>query len=223
MRAIVFVGPSVPADAVRDLAGDRIEVRPPVRRGDVHALYGEPGPPPTHIGVIDGEFFQGLSISPKEILAAIDDHGARVYGAASMGALRAAELHTWGMLGVGDIFDMYRTGRVDADDEVAITFDRETLRPLCEPMVNMRVAFAAAEERGLISAAAHDAAIRAAGNLYFPDRTYRRVLADLAGAIPGDEHARLTAFLSGEDAPDAKRADGIALLRRMLADVSGPD
>ncbi|MEV5409918.1 TfuA-like protein [Thermopolyspora sp. NPDC052614] len=219
MRAVVFVGPSVPPDAVRAIVADRVETRPPVRRGDIQALYADGGAPPTHIGIIDGQFFQGLSISPKEILAVMDEHRARVYGAASMGALRAAELHPWGMIGVGDIFEMYRSGRVDADDEVAITYDEDTMRALCEPMVNMRVAFDAAVARGVVPAHVGALAVRTAKRLYFPDRTYRRVLDELAGAIPGDDHARLSGFLQGEDVPDAKRADGVALLDLMLADL----
>ncbi|GAA5038608.1 hypothetical protein HNP84_003375 [Thermocatellispora tengchongensis] len=220
MRAVVFVGPSVPPETVRQMVDGRAEVLPPVRRGDIHALYRDGAAKPTHIGVIDGQFFQGLSISPKEILAVMDDHGAKVYGAASIGALRAAELHTWGMTGIGEIFEMYRDGRVDGDDEVAITYDEDTLRPLCEPMVNMRVAFDAARERGIVSADVAERAVEAAKALYFPDRTYRRVLDELAGTIPAGDHARLAAFLEGEEAPDAKRADGIALLERMLADAS---
>ena len=46
-----------------------------------------------------------------------------------MGALRAAEMRRYGMIGVGKVFEMYRDGEED-DALVAMTFDPETGRPL---------------------------------------------------------------------------------------------
>src|SRR5688572_32760283 len=46
--------------------------------------------------------------------------GVRVFGAASMGALRAAELQPFGMIGVGQVFQAYRRGHLTDDDEVAV-------------------------------------------------------------------------------------------------------
>ena len=37
-----------------------------------------------------------------------------------MGALRAAELHPFGMVGIGQVYEWYRDGTIDADDEVAV-------------------------------------------------------------------------------------------------------
>ena len=37
-----------------------------------------------------------------------------------MGALRAAELHAFGMRGVGRIFEAFRDGELEDDDEVAV-------------------------------------------------------------------------------------------------------
>ena len=46
----------------------------------------------------------------KEILFALSE-GIDVYGAASMGALRAAELDAFGMRGIGDVYSAYAEGR----------------------------------------------------------------------------------------------------------------
>ena len=54
----------------------------------------------------------------KKIMHLIDS-GVTVIGAASMGALRAAELDAYGMLGVGRIYQMYASGEICGDDEVA--------------------------------------------------------------------------------------------------------
>ena len=87
---------------------------------------------PSAVGIIDGEFYQSLAVSPKEVLALLES-GVAVYGAASMGALRAVELHRYGMIGVGSIFRLFRRGVLDADDEVAVTYCGETWRPCRSP------------------------------------------------------------------------------------------
>ena len=43
-----------------------------------------------------------------------------VFGASSMGALRASELDTLGMTGIGYCYEQYATGTIDSDDEVAV-------------------------------------------------------------------------------------------------------
>ncbi|MBF8191021.1 hypothetical protein ITP53_36000 [Nonomuraea sp. K274] len=212
MRAVVFAGPSIDAGSIAEIAPE-IEVRPPVKRGDIDALLAEPEPP-ARIGIVDGQFLQGLMISPKEVLKALDRHTdpIQVYGSSSMGALRAAELAGEGMIGVGQVFELYSSGQADADDEVAITFDPDSLRALCEPMVNIRVAVAAARERRIVSPATAESVLAAAKALYFPERTYARVLA--SAVAPADELDALRDFLSAE-APDAKKEDAQELLRLM--------
>ena len=53
------------------------------------------------------------------------EEGIQVLGASSMGALRAAELHGFGMIGYGTIFEWYRDGLIDGDDEVALWHEPE--------------------------------------------------------------------------------------------------
>src|SRR2546429_8339173 len=105
MRAGVFTGRisdrKTPAKA---RAG---ESAPPVKRGDLGELLARTEPP-SAIGIVDGRFLQSLCISPKEVLNAIDA-GVKVFGSSSMGALRAAECWQYGMVGVGRIFEAYRS------------------------------------------------------------------------------------------------------------------
>src|SRR3954449_1100985 len=119
---VVFVGPSLDPDSVSQNLD--CTVLGPIRRGDIDALLAA-RTKANSIGIVDGQFFQSMSISPKEVLRAIDSD-VRVFGAASMGALRAAELALYGMVGVGLIFDLFASGDLDADDEVAMTFDPAT-------------------------------------------------------------------------------------------------
>ena len=130
-RPIIFVGPSIPLDlAKRTLP--HADYRPPIKRGDLADI-----PSGAIVGIIDGVFAQALAISPGEIREAVDG-GVAIYGAASMGALRAAEVRK--VIGVGRIFEMYSTGTIERDDEVALLFDPDTHNPLTEPLVNVRYA-----------------------------------------------------------------------------------
>ena len=201
--SVVFLGPSLEQSHARRVLDTTF--LPPVERGDIDALLTAGAP--VAIGIIDGQFFQRLAISPKEVLRALDA-GVRVFGASSMGALRATELASFGMVGIGDVYRLYAAGVVDADDEVALTYNSETLEPLSVPLVNMRLALRAAVARGLTTAEFAEDFIAAARVLYFPDRTYRRVFESL-GSKPAEP---LTRFLSRHD---AKRDDAIGLLTQM--------
>lgn len=213
MGAAVFTGLSVD----RETASRVLDARwlPPVKRGDVDALMAL-DEPPTHVGIIDGQFLQYPSISPKEILAAMD-RGVRFFGASSMGALRAVELAPYGMVGVGRIYELYQSGEIDADDEVAVAFDELEVRS--EPMVNMRIAVAAAVDAGAVFPAGAELFLAAAKLLYFPQRTYRAVFDAVGDQLAAGERASLTRYLD-TSAPDAKREDALAMLARMRDEMA---
>ena len=137
-RVVVFTGPSLhPCEGATLLDAT---FRPPIKRGDLDALMVSR---PDAVGIIDGEFYQSLAISPKEVLALLET-GVAVYGAASMGALRAVELQPYGMIGVGGVFRLFRRGVLDCDDEVALSYCKETWRAVSEPLVNTRYGLRAA-------------------------------------------------------------------------------
>jgi hypothetical protein len=146
-RVIAFVGPSLPGAKVRG-----VDVRPPARQGDVwRALEDRP----RAIALIDGVFEHVPSVWHHELRAALAS-GVAVFGGASMGALRAAELHTHGMIGVGQIFRWYRDGVLTDDGAVALLHaDAEHgYRPFTVPLVNvMHVAAQRKLGRRLVDAA----------------------------------------------------------------------
>src|SRR5262245_34509783 len=115
-RAVVFLGPTLGADAARSILD--AEYRPPAAHGDVYRLLGQ-AEPPRAIGLVDGYFQAVPAVRHKEILYALS-RGVHVFGAASMGALRAVELADFGMVGVGEIFAAYRDRLLEDDDEVAV-------------------------------------------------------------------------------------------------------
>jgi len=144
MRAVIFTGPSLSHDDAKKIL--EAEYLPPVKRGDVLTAF-EKGV--RIIGIIDGVFHQDVAISPREILEVLRKGGV-IVGGSSMGALRAAELDNFGMIGVGEIYRMYRSGEIDSDDEVAVVFNPITFEPISEPLVNIRWTFKKMIEKKLL-------------------------------------------------------------------------
>ena len=204
-RIIVFLGPSLErSEAEMILAA---EYRPPAKRGDLLAAAREGA---TVIGLIDGVFHQESAVAHREILAAIKQ-GVKVVGASSMGALRAAEMDTLGMVGIGKIYRMYRSAELESDDEVALVFDPESGLALSEPLINIRCTLKRALDTRVIGPAEHDALLSSARSLFYPKRTYQAIASAAGNAL--DEKTRdcfLNWVISG--ACDQKREDAIAAL-----------
>ena len=172
------------------------------------------------MAIIDGVFFQVPSVTHKEILFTLEA-GVRVLGAASLGALRAAELDAFGMHGVGEIYRMYKRGVIDGDDEVAVMHGNaeDGYVAYSEPLVNVRHNLRRAQQRGIISGTTARAIIQAGKRLHFTRRTYRGILsAASANVVEAELHA-LEGFLS-TDAEDLKRVDALALLERLATEAA---
>jgi hypothetical protein len=197
-RPVVFLGPSLPLEEARSLID--AEFRPPVRRGDLAILD-----PRRLVVIIDGEFDQSFSVSPKEILRLLD-LGATVIGASSMGALRAAELGDLGMSGLGWVFAAYHSGRIVGDDEVAVTYCPFRLQALTVPLVNVRYWLGRLELAGLIDVAASARVLRRARHVFYADRTPERLDEVVATALGPERYARIRSSSLAE-IDDVKAAD----------------
>lgn len=193
---IIHLGPSLPRREAETLlpGGD---FRPPVRRGD---LYRERARGGSVFVLIDGVFFQEHAISPREIIDVLRD-GARVVGASSMGALRAAECWPAGMEGIGAIYRLFRRGRLGSDDEVAVVFDPDGERPASLALVNVRHAVARVLRQGHLTRPEADALVRAAEETFYADRTWRTLLTRAGLGGRKRLESRLAAWdLKGDDA-----------------------
>jgi hypothetical protein len=214
MTSFVFVGPTLPAAEVAG-TGD-VVCLPPVAQGD---LYRAARRRPRAIGIIDGYFSGAPSVWHKEILWAISQ-GVPVFGSASMGALRAAELHRFGMRGVGRIFEAFRDGALEDDDEVAIVHGPAELGYLqaSEAMVNIRETLARAEVEGVLAAPSRRALEALGKSLFFTQRSWEALLQGAAKlGVAESELAALSDFLP-LGRVDQKRADAL----EMLAAMRGP-
>ncbi len=181
MKTCVFLGPSLPqreAEAILPAT-----YLPPARRGDVYAAVH--AHQPERIALIDGYFEQVPAVWHKELLWAMDQ-GIGLYGAASMGALRAAELAQFGMVGVGRVFEAYQSGRFtpfddafEDDDEVAVVHGpAEIGYAASDSMVDMRATLAAAREAGVIDTGTMHAIATAAKAMFYKHRSWNTALAE---------------------------------------------
>ncbi len=193
MTAVVFLGPSLPQSIARKHL-DAVYL-PPARRGDVYRAARDLSP--TAILIIDGRFHDTAAIWHREILWALTQ-GVHVFGAASMGALRAVELEPFGMRGVGRVYEAYRLGRYapfddpfDDDGEVAVMHAPAELgsTALSVALVDLRDGLATSWRDGVISATERDALLQDARSLFHAERTPER-LAMLLGARISDPKAR---------------------------------
>ncbi len=172
---IIFLGPSLAHAAAVEILPDAIYL-PPVKQGDL--LSALTRYEPDTVGIIDGEFSQTLSVWHKEILHALSI-GVRVLGASSMGALRAVETDTFGMIGVGTVYTMFANGMLTDDDEVALSHAtaEDGYRPLSDALVNIRATLAGARDADVITTALHDTLIAAAKVAFFPHRSFAALIA----------------------------------------------
>jgi hypothetical protein len=210
--AVVFTGPTLPAAHVGALLP--AIVLPPARQGDVwRAVQAHR---PRAIGLIDGVFLHEPAVWHRELLWAMDQ-GVHVFGAASMGALRAAELAAFGMRGVGRVFQAFLDGQwpgfpepFEDDDEVAVTHAPAELgaAALSDAMVDLRDTLLAAEAAGVLAAADRMRLAAALKQLPFPERSFARLVGLAA------EHADFTAWLPGGRVA-RKRRDAERMLREL--------
>jgi hypothetical protein len=221
MKAIVFTGPTIPVNDVSAIV-DAV-CRPPVSHGDVYRASLER---PRAIGIIDGYFEQQPAVWHKEILWAIHE-GIQVFGSASMGALRAAELAPFGMVGVGAIYEAYRDGLLEDDDEVALVHGLEETgyRAGSDALVNIRATLESARAAEVLDEESATALVRIAKNLPYAERTYATVIeCALDEGLAESTLERWRRWLPA-GAVDQKRADAIAMLHAMrtcLEDGSAP-
>ena len=144
-------------------------LHPPVAHGDLLRLNLVGG---DVVVVIDGYYHQRASVRHKEILALLSE-GVTVIGCASMGALRAAELANFGMIGNGAVYRMYRDGVLDADDEVAVAHGpAPDYANFTVPMVVVRHAVGMAVQRGALDEADAVAVMGAARELHYTERSW---------------------------------------------------
>ena len=208
VKIIIYTGLSLSFDEAKEIldSHDDVEViyKRPIKRGDLgHDIKENPD----IMGIIDGVFHQNSSVGHKEILNVINK-GITVVGASSMGALRASELDTLGMTGIGYVYEQYATGKVASDDDVAVMLDSETLEALSEPLINMEYVFENAVRENIITENQKDELIKIAKSTFYPKRNYSQTLS--SSSLNDETKSKLIDFI--RRSVDIKKEDAKELI-----------
>ena len=178
----MFVGPSLGGSArARALAtAQGVRLRPPVKRRDLSTFLAKmrrrrPGV----ICIVDGVFHDRLAVGHAEIRETLEQ-GWRVWGLCSMGAIRAREMHSLGMRGFGQVYELFNASHDFQDDEVALLHEPTApYRPMSEPLVHLRAALDHLARMDLLPG---DRSAKVAASLkkrWFGDRSIDAMLGDL--------------------------------------------
>ena len=213
IAAYIFVGPTLPPFMIKEKlgydlnedheivldSGEKIKFLPPVSEGDILKLIPEN---PKVIGIIDGIFENEPSVRHKEILYAMSQ-GIHVLGAASTGALRAAELASFGMEGMV----------VYGSQELGFPL-------LSEAMVNIRRTLDDAQNEKILGLSDCEALRSIAKNLHYKDRNYGKVL--LLAEEQGHNKSDLNRFRNWlkEGRKDQQLLDAIVLLENVIEKIN---
>ena len=182
-KPIIFLGPSLSHKKAREIFD--ADYRPPAKKGDFLRLAADSEVAEMMVGFVDGVFLQDYPPTPIEVYHLTRKKGVLLAGAASLGALSAVELEKFGMVGIGKIFQLYKSGRLNADDEVAVTFASEGDYQLqSESMIDIRYNLYLAHKNNVISEKAKRLLVKLAKEIYFPHRKYAYILEEAKSRYP---------------------------------------
>jgi hypothetical protein len=200
----IFVGPSVGRREIVAYCPSAV-VHPPIRHGDTLRLNAEAG---DTILILDGLFHHSAPIRHKEILHQLD-RGVTVVGASSMGALRAAELTDFGMVGVGAVFALFRNGVLLGDDEVAVAHSLDgDYKPINHPLVNIRALVDHLVTSGDLSRTQADQIVHIAQSMPYIERTWRELARrTIGGDLEPSIQAAIRCLESNPEVGDLKLHD----------------
>lgn len=210
-KQVIFLGPSLSHEKAKKILPEA-EYRPPAKKGDLLRLAADSEV--SMVGLVDGVFLQDYPPTPIEVHQLAVKPGVLVAGAASLGALRAVELEKFGMMGIGRVFQLYKKGLIDADDEVAVTFALEGDYKLqSEAMVDIRYNLFLARKKGIIGRGAKKAMTAVAKEIYFPHRNYAQII-EVARSRHAELDSDICAFEKyiGSERKSLKESDAIRLV-----------
>jgi len=190
---------------------------PPVQCGDLTRVFRLK---PKRIVIIDGIYERVPAVWHKEIMLCLDN-GVEIYGAASMGALRAAELHPFGMIGVGQVFQDFLNKKLNDDDEVAVLHQNQEMNytPINDAMVNIRATLELAFQHGIIPMATKQHLIDVCKRQFYPHRSLEKAILQFEKQNPTDGQS-LSEWLSTHGLVDIKKQDAELVLAHVQASIS---
>jgi TfuA protein len=216
-KAIIFLGPSLSREKAKDIL--EADYRPPAKKGDLLRL-ADLTKDITMVGLVDGFFLQDYPPTPIEVYQLATKKNMLLVGAASLGALRAVELEKFGMIGIGKIFELYKTGKIDADDEVAVTFEEGQHTLQSEAMIDIRFNLFIAKRKGIIDERTKREITKVAKNVYFPFRNYTDILDLTKQQYPrSDSYIESFRVYITNNRESLKERDAIKLIKYMKQQI----
>jgi hypothetical protein len=190
IKPIIFIGPSLSQQKARKILD--ADYRGPAKKGDLLILSAsafinlkdQPNAI-NFVGLIDGLFLQDYPPTPIEVFQLLSNKNFHVVGGASIGALRAVELEKFGMVGIGKVFELFKNGVTNADDEVAVTFhpgDGGSIQS--EAMIDIRFNLFIAYKKNIITECTKCIIAKTAKTIYFPYRNYSNVIEQTRTKFP---------------------------------------
>ncbi|KAF3996844.1 TfuA-like protein [Glaciimonas immobilis] len=175
----IFVGPTLVGITLKEGWDDQLIVHAPARRGDVARLVRDE--PPGKIALVDGTFHSYPAVGHAEIMLALK-RGWSIWGLSSMGAIRAAEMHTYGMRGFGQVFISYRDHDL-SDDEVTLLHQEEfPYISLSQPLIHIRLLIHDLIHLKILSPKSGEEIIMRLKKMWFGERTMTNLREYLAEA-----------------------------------------
>ena len=172
-KPIVYLGPTLNREEARKILD--ADYRDPAKKGDFLRL-SLTSDEKKYVGFIDGVFLHDYPPSPIEVYHLATRKNIELIGASSLGALRAVELEKFGMKGIGKIFQLFKKGILNADDEVAVTFVRDKNILQSEALIDIRFNLFLAYKKGIINKQTKKRFVKIAKNIYFPFRNYDDII-----------------------------------------------
>jgi YcaO-like protein with predicted kinase domain len=175
-----------------------------------------------NILILDGYFHTKFPCTTFEVMLALEQ-GLNVFGAASIGALRAVELDRFGMTGIGHVYDYLRRQKIKPYHVVAQTY-RPNDTALTPPPIEIIYLLESATADNLITAADAARCLALVETISFPSLSFDYFFRRLGetGALAAPLLSDLKNYFD-RNTPEhfrIKRADALALLqsfRKILA------
>jgi len=173
IKPIVYLGPTLNREEASKILD--ADYRDPAKKGDFLRL-SLTSDEKKYVGFIDGVFLHDYPPSPIEVYHLATRKNIELIGASSLGALRAVELEKFGMKGIGKIFQLFKKGILNADDEVAVTFVRDKNILQSEALIDIRFNLFLAYKKGIITKQTKKRFVKIAKHVYFPFRNYDDII-----------------------------------------------
>ncbi len=209
----VFLGPSLDLNTAKKILPQAC-YHPPIQCGDIIRLLRLN---PDKIVIIDGLYETTPAVWHKEILWALEKN-IEVWGAASMGALRAAELFNFGMHGFGEVFEDFKTGKLSDDDEVAVLHlhQDKQFTAINDAMVNIRTTCEMAFSKGILTHDAKNTLLDYCKSQFYAYRSLKKAIQHVS-KINASQYAMFSIWLDENGLIDVKRRDALLLLEHLHA------